>query len=119
MLYLKFYALDVNWIRQTKIHITLFIINITLNERDWVYSIIYIKFVTSAIAKFGKINSDLYIDNTIIWNIGCIEDISHNHKIKSKGILKLSIINSKDTLLSIHTVNSNYYNVSLVFAKHS
>jgi transposase len=71
--------------------------------------------VTSIVSKFDKINSDVYIDSAIIRNIGGIEDISYNHKIKSKRGTKVSIIvNSKGMPLSIHVVNSNHHDVSLV-----
>jgi transposase len=46
---------------------------------------------TSMIHKLNSINSDAYIDSSIIRNIGGIEDISYNHKIKSKKGTKVSI----------------------------
>lgn len=71
--------------------------------------------VSIMVSKFKKINKDAYIDTTIIRNIGGIEDISHNYKIKSKKGTKVSIIvNSLGMPLSIHVVNSNYHDVSLV-----
>ena len=48
-----------------------------------IFSDLY-QIVTSMVSKFNKINSDVYIDSSIIRNIGGIEDISYNHKIKSK-----------------------------------
>ena len=71
--------------------------------------------ISIMVSKFKKINNDCYIDTTIIRNIGGIEDISHNYKIKSKRGTKVSIIvNSKGIPLSIHVVNSNYHDVTLV-----
>jgi putative transposase len=71
--------------------------------------------VTLMISKLNNINSDAYIDTAIIRNIGGIEDISYNHKIKSKKGTKVSIIvNAKGMPLSIHIVNSNHHDVSLV-----
>lgn len=75
--------------------------------------------VASMIAKLNNINSDAYIDSSIIRNIGGIEDISYNHKIKSKRGTKVSIIvNSKGVPLSIHIVNSNFHDVSLVLPNY-
>lgn len=71
--------------------------------------------VKSIVSKFNDINSDAYIDTSIIRNIGGIEDISYNHKIKSKRGTKVSIIvNSKGIPLSIHIVSANFHDVSLV-----
>ena len=67
------------------------------------------------VSKLNNINSDAYIDSTIIRNIGGIEDVSYNHKIKSKKGTKVSIIvNSKGIPLSIHIVSANFHDVSLV-----
>lgn len=77
------------------------------------------KIVSLMISKLENINSDAYIDTSIIRNIGGIEDISYNHKIKSKRGTKVSIIvNSKGMPLSIHIANSNYHDVSLVLPSY-
>ena len=75
--------------------------------------------ITNMISKFNDINSTVYIDSAIIRNIGGIEDISYNHKIKSKRGTKVSIIvNSKGIPISIHVVNSNHHDVSLVLPNY-
>jgi hypothetical protein len=71
------------------------------------------------ISRFEGINDDVFIDSTIIRNIGGTQDVSYNHKIKSKKGTKVSIIvNSKGMPLSIHTVDARHHDVSLVLPNY-
>ena len=71
--------------------------------------------VTNMIKKLDTYNLNCFVDSTIIRNICGTQDISHNHKIKSKKGTKITVIvNSKGMPLSFHTTEARHNDVTLV-----
>jgi transposase len=69
--------------------------------------------------KLKKFNNNFYIDTTIFRNMQGIEDISYNHKIKSKRGTKLSIlVDSNGIPVSLVCVSAKHNDVTLVLPNY-
>jgi len=90
---------------------------------EWVDKGIIEKFfylLTLVNNKLKKFNGNFYIDTTIFRNMQGIEDISYNHKIKSKRGTKLSIlVDSNGIPVSLVCVTAKYNDVTLVLPNYN
>ena len=69
--------------------------------------------------KLQKVTGNFYIDTTIFRNMQGLEDISYNHKIKSKRGTKLSVIvDSNGSPVSLVCTSANYNDVTLVLPNY-